>query len=128
MSAHKSVASNNGAFFKSSFSNDGPNCVEVKFDNGRVLIRDSKQNAAYVNAPDEQPAIVSPAAQWAAVLDFTLAAESGQIGSLAIVLHNDGGADLRGMTQDGNAVTLTYTPNEFDAFTKGVANGEFDLR
>ncbi|MGO4615652.1 DUF397 domain-containing protein [Nocardia sp. 2YAB30] len=128
MSAIKPVTSNNGVFFKSSFSNDGPSCVEVKFDKERVLIRDSKQNTAYVNAPDEQPTIIFPAAQWATVLDLTLAAKSGQVDSLTIDLRSDGGADLSGVAIGGDSVRLTYMPDEWDAFTKGVAGGEFDYR
>ncbi|NQE89807.1 DUF397 domain-containing protein [Nocardia terpenica] len=116
------VTCKNDGFFKSSYSNDSTGCVEVRFDDDRVLIRDSK----YVGDADKQPTAVLPAAHWRSLLDLVLSAESGNVSTLAIDLHNDGGATVTGDSTGGVAVELVYTPKEWDAFAKAVADGEFD--
>lgn len=107
-------------YTKSSFSEGGGNCVEVKFANECVLIRDSK----YSGPADEQPTLSIPVASWPMFLDLVLNAESGSLDSgVAIVVHPDGSATAT--TVD---VKLDYTPGEWEAFTKGVANGQFSPR
>ncbi|MFE3446888.1 DUF397 domain-containing protein [Nocardia sp. NPDC059180] len=124
MSAAKPVTSKNGGFFKSSHSNDGPACVEVKFDGDRVLIRDSKQTTDYADAPALQPTIILPAAHWAAFLDAAaLRAPAAVDEVVAIEPVRDNGVTLR--ANDGTA--LTYTAREWDAFTSGIEAGEFTL-
>ncbi|WP_431953301.1 DUF397 domain-containing protein [Nocardia lijiangensis] len=127
MSATKPVTSKSGGFFKSSYSNDGPSCVEVKFDGDWVLIRDSKQKNEYVDAPAMQPTIAFPAAHWATFLDFVLRTESGSVDAVTVDLDEDGRADLVGKAPSGHAVTLRYTANEWTAFVAGVGAREFDL-
>ncbi|WP_067797352.1 DUF397 domain-containing protein [Nocardia beijingensis] len=51
-----------GSWFKSSHSNDSTACVEVCFDGGRVLVRDSK----FPGAPDASPTLAFTPTQWAA--------------------------------------------------------------
>ncbi|QIS08822.1 DUF397 domain-containing protein [Nocardia arthritidis] len=51
-------------WFKSSRSNDGPNCVEVKFEGDSVLIRDSKYLRDPANEPSAQPVITVPVRAW----------------------------------------------------------------
>ncbi len=53
-------------WFKSSYSSDAAACVEVKFDDHRVLVRDSK----YDGASGAQPILAFEATAWSA---FTLA-------------------------------------------------------
>ncbi|KZM74612.1 DUF397 domain-containing protein [Nocardia terpenica] len=104
-------------YTKSSFSEGGGNCVEVKFANECVLIRDSK----YTGPADEQPTLPIPAASWPLFLDLILSGESGTLDSgVTIVVHPD-----RRATITAADVTLDYTPDEWDAFTKGVADGQF---
>ncbi|MGV9333542.1 DUF397 domain-containing protein [Nocardia sp. NPDC003726] len=50
------------SWFKSSHSNDSTACVEVCFDGGRVLVRDSK----FPGAPDASPTLAFTPTQWAA--------------------------------------------------------------
>ncbi|MEU2124058.1 DUF397 domain-containing protein [Nocardia niwae] len=47
-------------WFKSSYSNDSQTCLEVCFDGGRVLVRDSK----FPGAPDESPTLAFAPTQW----------------------------------------------------------------
>ncbi|WP_024804418.1 DUF397 domain-containing protein [Nocardia sp. BMG51109] len=95
-------------------------CVEVAHVGDAVLIRDSK----YTGPPGEQPAISVPAAHWQEFLDLVLSAGSGNIGgAVEVALHPNGGATLV-----GNNAALVYTADEWDAFAKGIAGGEFDLR
>ncbi|MBF6062999.1 DUF397 domain-containing protein [Nocardia terpenica] len=117
MSATQPSTCVNDGFFKSSFSNDGTACVEVKFVGDRVLIRDSK----YTGPADQQPVLSLPSVQWPALLDLTLSRESGHAGFVTISVHPDGGATITG--QD---TALVYTPAEWDAFAKGVADGQFN--
>ncbi|MFG3616871.1 DUF397 domain-containing protein [Nocardia sp. NPDC047654] len=49
-------------WFKSSHSNDSTACVEVCFDGGRVLVRDSK----FQGSPDASPILAFPPTQWEA--------------------------------------------------------------
>ncbi|WP_063049667.1 DUF397 domain-containing protein [Nocardia arthritidis] len=49
-------------WFKSSHSNDSTACVEVCFDGGRVLVRDSK----FHGVPDASPVLAFTPTQWAA--------------------------------------------------------------
>ncbi|MEU0539635.1 DUF397 domain-containing protein [Nocardia sp. NPDC005978] len=58
----------NRVWFKSSRSNDGPNCVEVAFDGDLVLIRDSKYLRDPANDPARQPMLAVSGAVWAAFL------------------------------------------------------------
>ncbi|WP_083889778.1 DUF397 domain-containing protein [Nocardia pneumoniae] len=59
-------------WFKSSYSNDSQTCVEVCFDSGRVLVRDSK----FQGTPDVRPVLAFTPAQWSA---FTAAIRSAEL-------------------------------------------------
>ncbi|MGW4088379.1 DUF397 domain-containing protein [Nocardia sp. NPDC004750] len=50
-----------GCWFKSSHSNDSTACVEVCFDGGRVLVRDSK----FEGRSDASPTLAFTPTQWA---------------------------------------------------------------
>ncbi|MEV4129695.1 DUF397 domain-containing protein [Nocardia sp. NPDC049707] len=105
-------------WFKSSFSGSEHTCVEVKFDAERVLIRDSK----YTGPVDDQPVVYVLSAQWPVFLDLVLSAKSDELGEgVAISLHRDGGATI-----SGQGVELVYNADEWDAFAKGIADGQFN--
>ncbi|WP_280199832.1 DUF397 domain-containing protein [Nocardia cyriacigeorgica] len=124
MSAAKPATSKNGGFFKSSHSNDGPACVEVKFDGDRVLIRDSKQTSEYVNAPTRQPTIALPAAHWTAFLSAAVQRGPMSIAEVVVIEPaRDNGVTLHAPDN----TTLTYTAGEWDAFVSGIEGGEFSL-
>ncbi|WP_433523872.1 DUF397 domain-containing protein [Nocardia pseudovaccinii] len=104
-------------FFKSTFSGGDKTCVEVAFRSEHVLIRDSKY-------PDSSsPIITVPVEQWPAVLDLAVSLSTGTVaGNVAITAHDDGTAVV-----SDHGVALTYTAEEWEAFTKGITAGEFDL-
>lgn len=106
-------------FYKSTYSGSNQACVEVSHRSDVVLIRDSK----YAGPADLEPILTVPAEAWSTVLDLALNMTSGQAGGeLTITVHPDGGATIAG--QDG--VTLVYRADEWGAFAKGVAGGQFD--
>lgn len=103
-------------FFKSTFSGGDQTCVEVSHQRDSVLIRDSKFGEG------ESPIITIPAPHWPAVLNLALNGESGEVADvLAITVDHDGGATLR-----SGGIELMYNADEWDAFAKGVADGQFD--
>ncbi|WP_154789863.1 DUF397 domain-containing protein [Nocardia aurantiaca] len=105
-------------FFKSTFSGGDGTCVEVAHRADRVLIRDSK----YTGPSHDQPTLAIARDLWPAFLNLVLSANSGRIGEqLSVNVFADGCATLAGP----QGVTLEYDAAEWDAFTKGVANGEF---
>jgi hypothetical protein len=105
---------------KSSFSESGGQCVEVKAVGAQVQIRDSKYLRDPSNDPAAQPIITVPAHSWPAVLADVVhgSAASG----LTILTAADGGAMLR-----SGSVELAYTAGEWAAFVAGVKAGEFTL-
>ncbi|MFJ9365094.1 DUF397 domain-containing protein [Nocardia sp. NPDC101769] len=106
-------------FFRSTFSGSEGTCVEVAHRPDRVLVRDSK----YTGSSHGQPLLAIAPGLWPTFLDLVLSGNSGRIGEqLSVNVFVDGSATL------GNpqGVTLEYDPAEWDAFTKGVANGEFN--
>ena len=108
----------NGGFYKSSYSSDGPNCVEIAHRTNAVLIRDSK----YTGPAEAQPIVTIPAALWTEFLAVALGGESGRADDAVVVTVDHDGAALVA----GPDATLAYTPGEWDAFLKGIADGQFD--
>ncbi|MFE3317510.1 DUF397 domain-containing protein [Nocardia sp. NPDC059195] len=106
-------------FFKSTYSGGNGSCVEVAHMSSSVLIRDSK----YSGPVAEQPTVRIQAGCWNDFLDLVLSANSGVLDGVAIAVQPSGGATV---TQGNNV--LVYTADEWDAFAKGVADGEFDRR
>lgn len=103
-------------WFKSTFSGEAQTCVEVSDQCDSVLIRDSKF------AEGESPIITIPAQYWPVVLNLALNGESGEVADmLAITVDHDGGATLC-----SGGIELVYNADEWDAFAKGVADGQFD--
>ncbi|MEV0249761.1 DUF397 domain-containing protein [Nocardia sp. NPDC050712] len=106
-------------WFTSSRSNNGNQCVEVRFDGDAVLIRDSKYRRNPADRRVEEPIITVTASVWNSFLTLL---NSGRAHPQLLV-HNseDGGATLR-----HRDIALTYTPPEWAAFLAGARDGEFD--
>ncbi|WP_433660690.1 DUF397 domain-containing protein [Nocardia sp. CA-128927] len=108
------------AWFRSTRSNNGNQCVEVRFDGDAVLIRDSKYRRDPANRPADEPIITVTAREWTAFLE-TLRAPDRTPGALTAHTAADGRTTLRHGT-----TVLGYTAPEWDAFLLGVHDGEFD--
>ncbi|MGW2665931.1 DUF397 domain-containing protein [Nocardia tengchongensis] len=121
MSTMNTAVSTHEVWFKSSRSNGNQACVEVRFDNGAVLIRDSKYN----DDPASQPIIRVAIDRWDAFLDTITAspADCTNDGLPCIEPAADGSVTLRAV--DGT--TLSYLRHEWEAFVSGVLKGEFSL-
>ncbi|GAB2649852.1 DUF397 domain-containing protein [Nocardia goodfellowii] len=106
-------------WFTSSRSNNGNQCVEVRFDGDAVLIRDSKYRRNPANRLADEPIITVTASQWNSFLKLL---DSGRAHDQLLVRTSaDGSATLR-----HRDITLSYTPEEWTAFLAGVRDGEFD--
>ncbi|MFE2961440.1 DUF397 domain-containing protein [Nocardia tengchongensis] len=106
-------------FRKSTFSSTDHTCVEVAYRADCVLIRDSK----YTGPSESEPILTVSPDLWPSFLDLVLGGSGGRIGDqLSVNVFTDGSASLANPAN----VTLEYTAAEWDAFVKGVANGEFD--
>ncbi|WP_330251529.1 DUF397 domain-containing protein [Nocardia sp. NBC_00565] len=106
-------------WFTSTRSNNGNQCVEVRFDGDAVLIRDSKYRRNPANRPAEEPIITITASQWTSFINLLNSGRS----HTELIAHTtaDGATTLR-----YGDITLTYTPEEWDAFLAGAGEGEFD--
>lgn len=119
MNTQPQSAQRHTGWFKSSFSNPAQDCVEVRFEVGTVLIRDSKQHG-------NGPVLTTPHSEWASFLADATRGASSPTARVRITHHDDGGADLH-HTADPSTM-LSYTPSEWDAFLAGIHNHEFQLQ
>ncbi|MGW4773907.1 DUF397 domain-containing protein [Nocardia sp. NPDC004278] len=106
-------------WFTSTRSNNGNQCVEVRFDGDAVLIRDSKYRRNPANRPAEEPVITVTASLWTSFINLLNSGRSHN--ELIAHTHADGSATVR-----HGDTTLTYTSEEWDAFLAGARDGEFD--
>ncbi|WP_067711949.1 DUF397 domain-containing protein [Nocardia yamanashiensis] len=107
---------------KSSFSQGSDHCVEVCDAGDSILVRDSKYLRNPANDPARQPIIAIPSPNWPKFLDLALGRPTVHPdGVPTLNRHLDGTITLR----DTAGVTLVYTPEEWEAFTAGIAVGEF---
>ncbi|WP_054815230.1 DUF397 domain-containing protein [Nocardia arizonensis] len=113
---HRSVST---GWFTSTRSNNGNQCVEVRFVGDAVLIRDSKYRRDPANRPADEPIITVTANEWTSFLGLLAAGRSGD--RLVARTGADGTTTLR-----HGDITLTYTVEEWAAFVAGVRDGEFD--
>lgn len=104
-------------WFKSKYSKEAGTCVEVRFGVDAVRIRDSK----YTGPAVDQPIVSIPPALWPDLLGLVLSGESGVVGDARITVVPQGGAVI-----SCPGTTLAYGADEWDAFTKGVADGQFN--
>jgi hypothetical protein len=109
------------AWRKAQRSGQNGNCVEVNSDGTTVLIRDSKYLRDSNKDPATQPIIAITAQQWLAFLAAVTEREVGP-SEPAIKVMQDGSATLTAI--DGT--TLNYTAAEWEAFSLGAGDGEFD--
>ncbi len=107
-------------WFTSTRTNNGNQCVEVRFDGAAVHIRDSKFRRDPANHSACEPVITVDAREWMRFLAAVLA-DAGVDGELVTAPAGGGRTRLR-----RGAVELTYTPGEWDAFLAGARDGEFD--
>ncbi|WP_063008861.1 DUF397 domain-containing protein [Nocardia kruczakiae] len=107
------------SWFTSTRTNNGNQCVEVRFDGDAVLIRDSKYRRDPANRPELEPIITVDAPAWMAFLRRVLHGDSE--GDLRVRPASDGGTVLVHDTTE-----LSFTPGEWRAFLAGARDGEFD--
>lgn len=107
-------------WFTSTRTNNGNQCVEVRFDGDAVLIRDSKYRRNPEHRPDDEPIITVTAAEWMTFLAVVLGRHIHRTALMA-----ETGADGHTSLRHG-PITLVYTPGEWRAFVDGARDGEFD--
>ncbi|MFE9788364.1 DUF397 domain-containing protein [Nocardia salmonicida] len=105
-------------WFSSSHSNNGNQCVEVRFDGNTVQVRDSKFRRNPLNTGLDEPIITVDAPLWTAFLHCLQTARRHP----DLVAHTsaDGSATLR-----HEDVLLHFTASEWEAFVAGVRDDEF---
>ncbi|MFB7720580.1 MULTISPECIES: DUF397 domain-containing protein [unclassified Nocardia] len=107
-------------WFTSTRTNNGNQCVEVRFDGAAVFIRDSKYRRNPANSSHDEPIITVSAVEW---MSFLAVLRDRPAGGAELTAHT--AAD--GFTTLGyGEIGLVYTPGEWDAFLAGVRDGEFD--
>lgn len=106
-------------WFKSLRSAQQDGCVEVRFSDAEVQVRDSK----YQGAPQDQPIIAMPVSAWPAFLDYALGQAEPESTAIPLIKHHLTGTALH--TAAGTI--LNYTAHEWDCFTAGIQAGEFTL-
>lgn len=114
-----------GGWRKATASNNGGDCVELKFTDGKVLVRDSKYLRDPANDPATAPMITIPLSSWRSFLNRVAAPEEHHVEDrrLPLIERNaDGSTSLIA----ADSVLLSYTVREWEAFTDGVLRGEFD--
>jgi hypothetical protein len=119
-----SDAPNQTGWFKSSFSSNANQCVEVRFDGEHVSIRDSKYRRNPANHPGQEPIVTVTAVQWTVWLDeLTGRAAVGANGALSVETAPDGTVSLWAVD---SGTTLRYTQTEWQTYLAGVHAREFD--
>lgn len=107
-------------WFTSTRTNNGNQCVEVRFDGAVVLIRDSKFRRDPERRHEPEPVITVTAPEWMSFLGVVLGCGTDPV-DLTARTRPDGHTVLR-----HGETTLVYTPGEWDAFLAGARDGEFD--
>lgn len=107
-------------WFKSSFSKEAANCVEVRFRGDSVFIRDSKYLRVPGNDPKRQPVIEVPVALWEAFLKAVMDPALDVVADLPVITSSPSGVSVSAV-----GVVLHFTLAEWTAFTSGIASGEF---
>lgn len=115
-------------WFTSTWSNNGNQCVEVRFEGSEVFVRDSKYRRDPAHRRGEEPVITVTTSEWGAFLD-TVKRPDCSGGDTS----RDAGADLSARPGRHGSTTLRYgnielvfTAVEWAAFLVGARNGEFD--
>lgn len=110
-------------WFTSSRTNNGNQCVEVRFDGDAVFIRDSKFRRDPARSHAHEPIITVTAAEWMRFLTVLLnpGPAPADTGLLQARPAPGGHTALRHA-----GIGLVYTPGEWEAFLAGARDGEFD--
>ncbi|WP_036527070.1 DUF397 domain-containing protein [Nocardia sp. CNY236] len=110
---------------KATASNNGGDCVELRFTEDGVLVRDSKYIRDPANDPAAAPTITIPVSLWPAFLNRVAADANGgdKDQRLPLIVHS---ADGTTRLHAADGVVLAYTAREWDAFIDGVLRGEFE--
>lgn len=109
--------SSEAAWLRSSFCTLGT-CVEVRASGGAVLIRDSKTF-------DDDPVLLSiPIGDWDAWSDSVV---EGSTAGKDMPVHVTKGTSLAQVALRQGPSTLTFSIDEWTAFTSGLDTGEFTL-
>lgn len=104
------------AWRKSSYSENGANCVEVTPAAAGILLRDTKDRGA-------GPVITFTPVQWTMFL-AEVASDGASANGAAAVSRDHGGVEVHAAA---SGIRLRFTPSEWAAFLSGVQDGEFDL-
>lgn len=107
---------------KATRSNNCGGCVQALAEGAAVLLRDSKYLRDPANDPARQPVITVPAHDWPTFLSALLGDAEAVAHLPACQRTPDGGASLR-----AGSAELRFTAGEWEAFTGGVVDGEFEL-
>jgi Domain of unknown function (DUF397) len=110
-------------WLKSSYSSGGGACVEVRFHDERVLIRDSKYPTIVSNGLRQKPIIDVSYDAWTTFL-LQLRGDIS-VGSTALSVTTCG--DGATLVDTSTGLTLHYTTVEWHAFVDGVRTGEFEF-
>ncbi|WP_218020908.1 M13-type metalloendopeptidase [Nocardia crassostreae] len=107
-------------WFTSTRTNNGNQCVEVRFDGDAVLIRDSKYRRNPEHRPEAEPIITVSASEWMSFLALVLGRNDAAAPTGDLTTHPapDGHTALR-----HGEITLVYTPGEWRAFLAGAGGG-----
>lgn len=105
-------------WFTSSRSNNGNQCVEVRFDGDTVQIRDSKFRRNPLNVGLDEPIITVDTTLWTSFLDTLRTPRRHP--TLVAHVSPDGSATLR-----HNETLLHFTAPEWEAFVAGANANEF---
>lgn len=106
-------------WFTSTRTNNGNQCVEVRFEDAAVLIRDSKYRRDPTHRPEDEPIVTVDAETWMAFLRAL--GNGSDTPELRVLPAADGGVRLRHATTE-----LRFTAGEWCAFLAGARDGEFD--
>lgn len=116
-------------WFKSTRSSETQTCVEVRFDETDVLVRDSKYLQEPANEPDQQPFVRVPKSCWDEFLQLALRKGPGRVelshvghDILTVAVLTDGGVTV---ASSGQQVELRFTEAEWDSFIVGILDDEF---
>jgi len=115
-------------WFTSTCSNNGNQCVEVRFEGSEVFIRDSKYRRDPAHRRGDEPVITVTRSQWSAFLDTVKHPGcSGVDTSCGVVADLSARPGRHGNTTLCHGSTeLVFTAAEWAAFLAGARNGEFD--
>ncbi|MEV6138184.1 DUF397 domain-containing protein [Nocardia sp. NPDC051990] len=120
---NESTTPSNPGWFKASFSSQSSSCVEVRFTEDEVLVRDSK----YHGDPAFQPMIAIPAASWHRFLAIATGDATDDDAPLGIPAIEYDASTGHTALRDAVGTILDYTAAEWAAFTAGVGVGEFAI-